>query len=359
VFAVDLHCGLEAHGLDVRTVALAPGRVGGLDLEVLGRGRRDPRILRALRAAISTVDVVVGHGSTTLPACALAGIATGVPFVYRQISDSLFWADTVARRVRVRAALTRATRVVALWDGAARTLVRHFGVARDGIDRIPNAVPRDRFPFAGHDGRVKARRALGIDEGTPVIAYVGALVEEKGVDMAVDLAVARPDLTLLVAGDGRERAALRRRAASGGDRVRFLGNLSDPRPVYAAADVVVLPSRGGDSMPATLIEAGLTGRAAVATAVAAIPEMVVDGRTGTVVVPGDGAAFSAAVGRLLDDADLRRSFELEAREHCVRTYAIDAVAASWVTSLQDAVDATRPSGTRIKHGERRQKVAAP
>ena len=55
---------------------------------------------------------------------------------------------------------------------------------------------------------------------------------------------------------------------------------------YAAADVVVLASRGGDSMPAVLIEAGLCGVPAVATPVQAIPEIVLPGETGLPGSPG-------------------------------------------------------------------------
>jgi glycosyltransferase involved in cell wall biosynthesis len=336
VFARDLHRALCDLGMDLRTVALGPGRVGGLDVDVLGPTKRDPRTLRRLRSVLANCDVVVGHGSTTLPACALVGLGTGVPFVYRQISDSLFWANTAARRARVRAALRRSERVVALWHGAARILTDHFGVAADRIDCIPNGVPVNSFPFADDAARRRARHELGIEPSRVVVACVGALVAEKGVDLAIDVALSDPALTLLVAGDGDQRDALVRRAAAN-RRVRFLGSVPDPGAVYAAADVVVLPSRGGDSMPATLIEAGLRGRPVISTAVAAIPEIVVDGQTGVVVSPWDGRAFAAAVHNLASNATRRASLGAAARQHCERRFSIDVVARQWAATLTRAV----------------------
>src|SRR4051812_300012 len=103
VFACDLHDALERREHVVTTVALAPGVVGGLDLPVLGSKRLAYGTLRALRRLADRHEVVIAHGSSTLPACALGLAASRTPFVYRQISDSLFWAPSRARRLRVRA----------------------------------------------------------------------------------------------------------------------------------------------------------------------------------------------------------------------------------------------------------------
>ena len=124
VFACELQRALAEPGWQIETVALAPGRVGGLDIPTLGRSRHSLGTIRALRRKSRHADVVVAHGSTTLPVTALATFGLSCPFVYRQISDSLYWAPTRGHRARVRVGLMRAASVVALWDGAARTLIR-------------------------------------------------------------------------------------------------------------------------------------------------------------------------------------------------------------------------------------------
>src|SRR4051812_4285557 len=87
VFAQDLGEALRARGHDVRTVALVPGAgTWTLAVPTLGRQARGLSTLRALRKEMPRSGVVIAHGSSTLAACALAGLGTGVPFIYRQIS---------------------------------------------------------------------------------------------------------------------------------------------------------------------------------------------------------------------------------------------------------------------------------
>jgi glycosyltransferase involved in cell wall biosynthesis len=337
VFASDLHRAFEGRGLDVRTVALAPGAVGGLDLPVLGPGRLHRSTLRALRGELRHASVAVAHGSTTLPACAMAGFGVRTPFVYRQISDSQFWAPDRARRLRVRAGLSRATRVVALWTGAADTLAQVFAVPRSKIDIVPNGVPTDPFVPADAGRRSAARRELGLPADRPTLLSVGALSPEKGIDVAIDAVGRIPGAQLLVVGDGPERPRLETLAqeiASG--RVVFTGSMPDPLPAYAAADIMVFPSRGGDSMPAVLIEAGLMALPVVSTAIGAIPEVVHDERTGLLVADSSVASLVAAITRLTADPEWAGALGRAAREHCEATFAIDVIAARWLETLRIA-----------------------
>ncbi len=338
VFACDLERALSSLGRDVRTVALAPGSVGGLEMPVLGSTRLGPATLRGLRRAARDSGVVVAHGSTTLPACAASLAGTGRPFVYRQISEVTFWTGTWPRRQRVRTALARAARVVALWNGSADTVANRFGYPRHHIEVIPNAVPGERFAPPAADEVASARRALGLDEASSVVVYIGALVQEKGVDLAIDAIAPLPGVVLVVAGDGPERSALEARAAaSAPGRVLFAGSVADARVPLAAADVVALVSRGGDSMPAVLMEAGLMGVPAISTPVEAIPEVVLDGSSGF-IVPAGAEPVREAIERLTRNPELRREFGAAAAAHCRANYTMDVVASRWCRVL-DAVGA--------------------
>ena len=340
VFAHDLGDALAARGHDVATVALRRnlGAEAGLDMEVLGRGVRDVATLRALRTRMADVDITIAHGASTGPACAIAGGGIRRPFAYRQISDSRFWAPTRARRWRVRLALSRARVVIALSELHRRELEEWIGVSSGRIRVVPNGVAPKRFTPADDEARHDARTALGLDD-VPTIAFVGALVPEKGADLAIGCLAALPHaVQLVVAGDGPERARLEGLAAEwAAGRVHFLGSQTDVVPVYHAADVVVFPTRGGDAMPATIIEAGLCALPVVATAVGAIPEMVVDGETG-VVIPTDGADELATTMRaLVDDPTRRQRLGAAAHKRCLARYAIDPVAAGYEAVLCEAV----------------------
>lgn len=326
VFACDLHKVLEGRGRSVRTVALAAaGQSSGLDVPVLGDTRLGFETLRSLRRAIAGASVVVGHGSSTLAACAAAGARVRTPFVYRQISDQLYWANTVARRLRVRAYLRRPDAVVALWPGAAEVLAARFAVPPGRIHSIPNGVPAARFPIPSHAERAQARAEFGLADHAQVVLSIGALVAEKGVDVAIR-AVGATDFQLLVVGDGPERASLEQLASETPTKVHFTGAITDPRRAYAAADVVALPSRGGDSMPAVLIEAGLSALPAVATDVGGIRGIVVSGVTGELIEPDNVSALSQALKKVSERPE---TYGQAARAHCVANFDIEVVATAW------------------------------
>jgi glycosyltransferase involved in cell wall biosynthesis len=90
-------------------------------------------------------------------------------------------------------------------------------------------------------------------------------------------------------------------------------------------------------MPATLIEGAMCGRPSIATSVGAIPEVVLDGRTGYLVPVGDVARMRDAVARVAADPDGARTLGRAARAHCLDTYAIDVVADRW----GDVIEAAR------------------
>jgi glycosyltransferase involved in cell wall biosynthesis len=340
VFATDLHRAIAISGRSVRTVALAPGTVGGLDLPVLGSKRLGGATLGALRAQVRQSAVVVAHGSSTLPACALTTLGTRTPFVYRQISDSRFWAPTRLRRLRVGRGMARAARVVALWRGSADTVNELFGVPESKLRVVPNGVPTEPFRVADAPMRANMRGQFGLRPDRPTVLSLGALAREKGVDLAVRAMGRLPDAQLLVVGEGPERLALERLAQEvAPERVVFTGSVAVPADAYAAADLLVLPSRGGDSMPAVLIEAGLCGLPAVSTPVEGIPEIVRDGDTGALVPIGDVDALTGAIARFLAEPPRARRVGAQARAHCIEHFSIEAVAEQWLSVLAEVVPA--------------------
>jgi glycosyltransferase involved in cell wall biosynthesis len=347
VFATDLERGLIALNVDVTTVALAAGTHGDLlPVTVLGPSRRSLSTLRALRSNARSADVVVAHGSATLLACAVALLGTGTPFVYRQISDPLHWAASWPRRLRVAVLVRRAAAVVVLSPSVREVFGRHYRLSMERMTVIPNAVPGDGFAPASSDNRAMARAKFGIEVDQVVFAYIGALAEEKGVDMAVAATATVPQTSLIVTGDGPERAQLQstaERTASG--RVHFTGPLPSAIQVLAAADVLILPSRGGDSMPAVLIEAGLCALPCVTTPVGAIPDVVLDGITGRVVPIGDQPQLDAAVQQLCEDRELRNRMGVAAVEHCRAHFTIQSTAPLWVRLLENVSQQTRRGHT--------------
>lgn len=338
VFAADLQEALVDLSHRVRTVALHPGSSSArLDVPALGPSRRSLAGWRKLRAECRRMDVVVAHGSSTLVACASAMLGMTVPLVYRQISDPLFWAGTPMRRARVALYLRRVQKVVALSEDLAETVRAHYRLPVDRVVVIPNAVPAASFRPPSPEERVHARAALGLPGDAEVALYVGALANEKGVRDAVVAVVEVPGLHLLMVGQGPERVALSAlgaRAAPG--RVHLPGPSEDVLTAYWASDVFLFPTRGGDSMPAAVIEAGLCGLPVVTTDVGAIDEIVVDGETGVILPPGVlGPAIAGVVERLVGDAGTRRRMGAAAAIRCASRFTISRVAPSWARLLAE------------------------
>ncbi len=310
----------------VTTVALAPAGADGLDVETLGARRLGIDTLAALRRRVREADVVVAHGSTTLPACAAASAGLHRPVIYRNIGDPLQWSNSALRRTRTRVLLGRMDGVVALTSGTAATLVTRLGVAARRVRVIPNAADGTRFHATDAAARAAARRELGLAADDRVLLYLGALSEEKNVGLAIRAVAALEGVRLLVAGDGPERGELERLADGvSPDRVSFLGRTDEPERLYRAADLVVLPSRT-EGMPAVLIEAALCGLPVVATDVGFVREIVEPERTGILVPPGDEQTLRQAIG-----AGLSRGPELGARgeRRCRERFTFDRVAPRW------------------------------
>ncbi len=148
----------------------------------------------------------------------------------------------------------------------------------------------------------------------PQLVAVGRLVPLKGFDYLIEavrlLVPSWPELRLDIFGAGPLEQELRALAA-GLPQVHLHGEASRDE-VYAAlrqAWLFVLSSVDlpgiMEGMPTTVIEAMAAGLPVVATRVAGVPEVVRDGVHGLLVEPADAARLAAAIGRLLDDDQLR------------------------------------------------------
>jgi glycosyltransferase involved in cell wall biosynthesis len=153
-----------------------------------------------------------------------------------------------------------------------------------------------------------------IDTSLPVVVCVANLKAVKGHRFLIDAAAAlsrrgRP-CTLVFVGDGPERRSLEAQANALGVDIRFLGYVTDARPLLARADVVVLSSLS-EGLSNAVMEAMAAGRPIVATAVGGTPELL-DGR-GLLVPPRASAALADAVMSLLDDPAAAASLGAAAR----------------------------------------------
>ena len=144
----------------------------------------------------------------------------------------------------------------------------------------------------------------------------------------------------LFAGDGPLRQELAAAAGRLGltDRVRLLGSRDDVGDLLAASDLLLFASRT-EGMPASVIEAGAAGVPVAGTALAGVPEVVVDGQTGLLAAPGDLDGLRAALDRLLGDGELRAAMGRAARTRCRDRFGIDAIAGAYLALYEELAGA--------------------
>ena len=166
---------------------------------------------------------------------------------------------------------------------------------------------------------------------SPRLLCVGRLIPIKGHELLVHAFVeARrdiPSLELVIAGEGPLRTELDALVVQLAveHAVRFVGRLSPIAPAYERAAVVVVPSLG-EGFGMVALEAAERGRAVIASAVGGLPEIVDDGRTGTLVPPGDTAAIAAAIVDLASQPERTAAMGRAARERALREFSLERCA---------------------------------
>ncbi len=329
--------GLVRHqlGAGLRVTVVCPDD-GGLAAEVAAAGARHvpwaaqrspgPVVARetlALRRVLRALDPSLVHLHSAK--AGLAGrlaLRGRVPTVYQPHAWSFLAVHGALRRATLaweRLAVRWARRVVCVSEAECRDAAA-LGVPLAGRARVvPNGVDTDRF--APRD-RAGARERLGLPDG-PLAVSVGRLSEQKGQDvlLAAWPTVRRsvPGARLVLVGEGPWRDRLEPAAGEG---VVLAGNSPDPRDWYAAADVVVVPSRW-EGMALVPLEAGASGRSVVISDVAGAREAVVPGTGAVVPVEDPGALADAVAARLRDPAGVDRE-GAAARERVIAAFGLDA-----------------------------------
>jgi glycosyltransferase involved in cell wall biosynthesis len=283
-------------------------------------GWRHVRVAREVARCARRADVV--YSTSMARRAALGAAAARRPLVLKLTADEAYERERRSGRFSgdldafqrhrggLRVALLRATRNAAARRAAfvftpstyLRDVAVGWGIAGERIAVIPNPAPA----VGALPEREAVRADLGL--GGATLGFAGRLMAAKALDVGLAALARVPGVSLLVIGDGPDRARLELLAAELGldGRVRFLGVRSREEVLRTlhAVDAAVLPSRW-ENFPHLVVEALAVGTPVIASAVGGVPELVRDGENGLLVPPGDAAALAAAIERLVADAALR------------------------------------------------------
>lgn len=320
------------------------------DVQVIGL--RDGEVADWLRDAAVEVTVLgMGRKWDLLKLAGLAGLLRR-----RRIDilhTHLFHADLAGRPAACLAAVPCLVHTVHVAEGRFRpwhfaygrflggccdrivcvsSAVRDYHARRSGLPRwrytvIPNGIEVESF--ARHQAsRRRLRGQWGIGRGDVLMAFVGRLDRQKGIDTLLSvmshLCARGEAVNLVIAGDGPQRFSVQNfmEHGPGGDRTRWLGFVKDVRAVLSAADILVMPSRW-EGFGLAAAEAMAAGLPVVATRVPGLAQLVLDGRTGFLIDRGDVVGLCEAIERLAGDSALRRKLGRAGRKRVAEDFDID------------------------------------
>ena len=321
---------IEAAGVRVIPSAHERGHFG--PLAMLGHARAFARLFRAERPDIVhlvSVRLVVLAGFGALMA--------GVPRRVQAVTGlGLMGASRGAKARAARATLGRLLRGP-LGGGRAH----HVFENREDPVLLGMDPDGSRVTVVGGAGIDPAREAAQPLPPMPPLraALVARMVHSKGVDVAVEAlrraraAGAPVELSLYGAPDPENPRAvteeqLRRWSAEPG--IAWHGHAADVAAVWRAHHVVLVPSRGGEGLPRSLLEGAAAARAVLTTATPGCATFARDGIEGFVVPPDDPDALADALVTLAHDPELVERFALAARARVLDGFTAERVAADFV-----------------------------
>jgi UDP-glucose:(heptosyl)LPS alpha-1,3-glucosyltransferase len=209
--------------------------------------------------------------------------------------------------------------VLCLSDYVKRRISRHYPLTENRLAWLFNAVDLDRFAPQEPSGVLRSR--LGTDK--PILLMIANDLRRKGFGQAIQAMARLGDNAPALAVIGRESIKPWRRHIPPGAIVHYLGLVDDPRPYYADADALILPTRH-DPCSLVVLESLAMGLPVISTRQNGACEIMTD----------------AVHGRVLDDPD-----DIDALAHAIRM-VLDR---KRLSKMRSACLALRPKLSQARH----------
>ena len=310
------------------------------------------QLYRRLRPALLhhlTIKPVLYGGiiSRALPVRGVVNAVTGLGHLFTAREPHLRLLRWLIVRLYRAAMRARHCRVIVQNADDGEELLRVGAASRDRLHLVRGSgVDMDEFPQSPEA------------DGTPLVILPARMIWAKGigefVEAARNLRAEGIDARFAILGDAKDGypGAVPRHVLQGwhdAGVIEWWGRRENMPEVFKAAHVVCLPTKYGEGVPRVLIEAAACGRAAITSDVSGCRDIVRHEENGLLVPPGDVAALTAALRRLLTNSEDRRRLAAAGRRISIGEFAesvvIDRTMAVYRELLQlPAVDSAAPSG---------------
>ncbi|WP_295405069.1 glycosyltransferase family 4 protein [uncultured Thiocystis sp.] len=171
---------------------------------------------------------------------------------------------------------------------------------------IYNGIDTDHFePIAFIDEGRLFRKIHEIPYDATVLTCIAGFRPEKGQKILVDAyaMIDRKDTFVVFAGDGQTRQAIQDQVTAYGigDRVCFIGEVADVRPVLASTNLLILPSTAVETFSMAMLEALSMEIPVLASDIGGMSEAVIEGSTGSLFQPGNTENLACKINSLTSD----------------------------------------------------------
>lgn len=347
-----LACGLPRSDFDVRVVCLTRGGAYEADLKQCGipvtklrkRGKFDPVTWWQLRRLVRTWKPHVIHSwlfAANAYARMVGGGTKGPPvIVSERCVDSwkADWQHWLDRKLLPR------TRLLVGNSRSVLDFYQRRGVPAEKLRLIPNGVP---LPSPASELTIEERQpqrqsAWGLPPESFVIGFVGRLAEQKCLSDVLwalaMLAAYRPEVRLVLVGDGPERQRLQQLAQtlSINDRVVFAGHSEETSHIWPLFDVFVLASQF-EGMSNSLMEALAHRVPAVVSDIPPNRELVQDDINGLVFPVGDRAGLAKRLESLIQNPDLALRLAEAGYQRMEQEFGVEQMVAGYAALYREVV----------------------
>lgn len=327
-----------------------------IDVDLLDeRFRFDTRVIEELKRVVEhkRPDVIQTHNVKSHFIMRLSGLWRDIPWIAFHHGYTTTDFKMRAYNQLDRWSLRKAHRVVTMNKIFAEQLIQ-AGANREGMRVLHNAIDVEGILNVDLEEATKLKNRLRVAEDEKVIIAIGRLSLEKGqIDLIRAFAKLRErqaklQTKLVIVGEGPERERLEQEInlLNIREQVVFAGQVSDVKPFYAIADVMVLPSHSEGS-PNVLLEAMAANVPAVATAVGGVPEIATHEENALLVEARNSEALAQAISQLLNDKEFAQKLAANAQQRVIKNHSPQSRLRSLLEFYRELVPNKIPSEAQL------------
>jgi glycosyltransferase involved in cell wall biosynthesis len=200
------------------------------------------------------------------------------------------------------------SRVIAITGFTCDYLVSDYKIPAEMVKLIYQGTEVDRFTSTEKTKREAVKRYPLPNNAEPILGSVGSFEERKGQIVLLE-AVKKlsegklPNVHAMFVGDGPDEAMLKEKVKNMKleNNVSFFPFTKEPNYIFERLDILTLPSLYKEGLPNVLLEAMSMNLPCIASKMAGIPEIIFNGKTGYMVMPGIVGELANAVEKLWSD----------------------------------------------------------